>query len=245
LISKLDEEFIRFTPFDGKIPVVPSWNCFPIRWGVRPTLGGDEEDEKLKMARSVINRPVAGVSYILFQINEEEIPRIFDDYSREIRRLAKGGTMGIFRTCAANGVVTNCRRWYSNQRLFQPAQESLPVDDLVAPAWFTAMHNVDVAERFALWSLSFHRSSHHVPIRLPTDPTGVLDWLRNRDKIGSRREALLHWVHEHARKNRTNDDVHTVREYLRGKRTCVWNGMRVEIRESEKEREELVNRDGH
>lgn len=63
-----------------------------------------------------------------------------------------------------------------------------------------------------------------------TDAVGAREILRLRDVPNGkqRRSALRHWVSEHWRKRR-DDGSSRVRQHLRGRETCSWNGMHVEI----------------
>jgi hypothetical protein len=65
-----------------------------------------------------------------------------------------------------------------------------------------------------------------------TDTAGVLESFRLRDMPNGRprRAALLHWVEEHWRKNRKDEDLEIkVRSHLRGARRFVWNGLSCEV----------------
>jgi hypothetical protein len=91
--------------------------------------------------------------------------------------------------------------------------------------------------------MTVRKSLSHVGLRIATDAAGILEILRDREKNGTRRSPLLHWVQEHARRNRVNEEAtHEVRAHLRGKRICDWRGFHVEIRESELEREKELER---
>jgi hypothetical protein len=82
------------------------------------------------------------------------------------------------------------------------------------------------------WSVKVRLADGCPAIGFFTDPTGVKEFFRFRELPAgkSRRDALLHWVSDHWRQDRMDPDVEGyVREYLRGARTLVWHGMRVEI----------------
>lgn len=67
---------------------------------------------------------------------------------------------------------------------------------------------------------------------LPTDRVGVREIFRLRDipPGAARRAALLHWVSSHwRRKRRSAADDSWVRQHLRGRTECTWNGLHVEI----------------
>lgn len=84
------------------------------------------------------------------------------------------------------------------------------------------------------WTVQFAPAGCPVSMTIPTDPAGVLDMLRFREKKGPRREALLHWVRSHNRK--ICDDPETivkVREHLRGSRgEFEWYGLIARVKES-------------
>ena len=56
--------------------------------------------------------------------------------------------------------------------------------------------------------------------------------MRERDRKGDRRAALAHWVSEHFRQSRKSDEMHKVREHLRGSVSCDWYGLEVCIEPS-------------
>lgn len=67
---------------------------------------------------------------------------------------------------------------------------------------------------------------------LATDPVGVRELLKMRDvpEGRTRRQALVHWVSEHWRKNRKDPSVeHLVREHLRGATDCDWFGLHCKV----------------
>lgn len=76
-----------------------------------------------------------------------------------------------------------------------------------------------------------------------TDPTGVKELWKLRD-VGegkSRRDALLHWVNDHWRQNRKDQDVENyVRSHLRGSRRFRQGSLNVEIHESTKDAESCL-----
>ncbi len=77
------------------------------------------------------------------------------------------------------------------------------------------------------WSIEF-RVPGAPAVRAITDPLGVRELLRMRDVPDgkSRRDALRHWVKEHWRQNRKDEDLeHRVREHLRGQEECNWFGL--------------------
>jgi hypothetical protein len=68
-----------------------------------------------------------------------------------------------------------------------------------------------------------------------TDPTGIQDLFKFRDKLPSqvRRPQLLHWVGEHYRQHRDAPNVEVlVRKHLRGQRTFTHGELSVRIEES-------------
>jgi hypothetical protein len=82
------------------------------------------------------------------------------------------------------------------------------------------------------WAVFFRIAPGTPSVGFYTDPTGVKEFLRFRDREdgSSRRSALAHWVTTHWRQNRHDPDVEVyVREHLRGKRSCVWHGMNAWI----------------
>lgn len=68
-------------------------------------------------------------------------------------------------------------------------------------------------------------------IHLMTDPTGACELLKLRDvSKGKRRDALVHWVSEHWRKNRKNPDaLIRVKPHLRGKTHFSWDGLLCQV----------------
>lgn len=65
-------------------------------------------------------------------------------------------------------------------------------------------------------------------ILLPSSPQGCLALLRDRDKDGTRRAALRHWVESHYRE-RTKLDLSYVRRHLRGKTKFEWHDLSGEV----------------
>lgn len=64
-----------------------------------------------------------------------------------------------------------------------------------------------------------------------TDPVGVKEVFRLRDiPTGKqRRTALMHWVKEHWRGNKEEDDGIKIESYLRGESRFAWNGLVCEV----------------
>lgn len=80
-------------------------------------------------------------------------------------------------------------------------------------------------------------------VTVPTDPTGVKELWKFRDipEGARRRDALLHWVSEHWRKDRFDPDVELfVRSSLRGARSLTCSGLSIAIEESTDDRKKLV-----
>ena len=78
-------------------------------------------------------------------------------------------------------------------------------------------------------------------VRLHSDPTGLRAMFRDRDKpeTGDRRPALRHWVREHWRQSRNDEEAgHWVRRHLRGRIPFKWYGYDCEIRPSQFDLEE-------
>ena len=72
-------------------------------------------------------------------------------------------------------------------------------------------------------------------IRLPAAPDGIFDLFAERDvSVGKlRRDALIHWVQQHLRRNpRDPDKAIYVREHLRGKTDFFWNGFECQVQPS-------------
>jgi|GEM_PF-6129241 len=87
------------------------------------------------------------------------------------------------------------------------------------------------AQRKLDWTVSL--SFGHLPgVRIPTDPTGIRELFRFRDVAPGkkRRDALVHWVSEHYRQSRKDEDALTyVREHLRGQKTFRWREMSCSV----------------
>lgn len=78
--------------------------------------------------------------------------------------------------------------------------------------------------------------------RFLTDIAGVREVFRLRDipPGKQRRSALRHWVVDHWRRNRGQEDVaHLVREHLRGALEFTWNGLRCSIVPSDEDIERV------
>lgn len=72
-------------------------------------------------------------------------------------------------------------------------------------------------------------------VRFSTDPTGLKELFRLRGVADGRdrRDALMTWVSDHWRQDRTDRDIETyVRKHLRGTTRFEWRGMECEIKPS-------------
>ena len=77
----------------------------------------------------------------------------------------------------------------------------------------------------------------------PTSPRGALSMFRDREKIGNRRAALLHWVREHSRISRARPgDWERVAKHLRGRSSFSWRGLDCRLMPSDLERELEITR---
>ncbi len=75
------------------------------------------------------------------------------------------------------------------------------------------------------WRIQLHSPRTAVPLLLPTDAEGVRAFLQDRSADRKdRRSALLHWVEGHHRRRPSDDGFSWVREHMRGKTSCDWNG---------------------
>jgi hypothetical protein len=70
-----------------------------------------------------------------------------------------------------------------------------------------------------------------VSIGVPTDPTGIRELFRKRESAGGRRAPLVHWVADHYRKSRKDDEDARifVRQHLRGKTRFEWGKYVVQV----------------
>jgi hypothetical protein len=66
-----------------------------------------------------------------------------------------------------------------------------------------------------------------IRILMPTPPGGALKLFKDRNKKGSRREKLRHWVEEHWRE--TKESLAFVCSHLRGQTKFEWYGLNCEI----------------
>lgn len=103
------------------------------------------------------------------------------------------------------------------------------VESTISP--YPEMAAVSEWSRRMCWGIRF--SAIEAPgLVAATDPIGVRELLRMRDvsEGRNRREALLHWVKEHWRKNRKDEAIeHQVRQHLRGQEKCQWFGLECQI----------------
>lgn len=86
------------------------------------------------------------------------------------------------------------------------------------------------------WGVEISIAENAPSIFLPSDPTGLRAMFahRSRNPLTNRRDALLHWVREHFRRKRHDQqDAAWVRRYLRGKWAFDWYGMRAVIHPSQ------------
>lgn len=90
--------------------------------------------------------------------------------------------------------------------------------------FFTTFHN---------WNVNFSVPGSCV-VKVMVDPHEALELFKSREKaIGkTRRDALIHWVQKHLRRNKTNQDMHEVRKHIRGKQQFCWNGYNCLIEPS-------------
>jgi hypothetical protein len=84
------------------------------------------------------------------------------------------------------------------------------------------------------WGVEFGREDGPT-LMLPTDPSGIRAMFKDRDVPSGmpRRQALLHWVRAHFRRNRRDpDDLAWIRKHLRGAWSFSWQGMSCVIHPS-------------
>lgn len=86
------------------------------------------------------------------------------------------------------------------------------------------------------WTVKVAIDAQSPMVSIPTDPTGIKEAWKMRDipPGNKRRDALLHWVEGHWRKNRVDPEMETmVRKHLRGSREFSCGDLRMRIKESE------------
>jgi hypothetical protein len=167
-------------------------------------------------------------------ISSRLLRRSFEKASLGYIVLQVDGTNGKRRALFPNNYFHGIGKWIPIGTDYD-GKESDPSANIRA-------HNSTILYSRFSWNLTLRVHSEDVGIRIPTDSTGARFVLRDREKNTSRRSPLLHWVTEYARRNRVNEEAaDEVRSHLRGSRKCNWRGYLVEIRESELERENLVN----
>ena len=96
--------------------------------------------------------------------------------------------------------------------------------------WANVVHHLYWVDR--RWSVRVRLEQGLPYVGFFTDPTGVLQFLKFREKPDgkNRRDAVIHWVSEHWRKNRNDPDAEiNVRRHIRGSEVHRWHGMDVRI----------------
>jgi hypothetical protein len=210
-------------PVLKKFPSMPSFGFPPMLVGVRGIIEATYESD-----------PLNGVTSLVGPLDEDAFRYSLQCYPRKFRRKLSSAK---FATVTYVVSETEYKR-----RIVLSNGIDLGLNT-VKKGSVAVMHNVLLLYRRFEWSITLRLTEGHVGVRIPTDSSGILCMLRDREKNGTRRSPLLHWVTEHARRNRVDEEAtHEVRAYLRGSRKCNWRGYLVEIRESELEREQLVNR---
>lgn len=108
-----------------------------------------------------------------------------------------------------------------------PNREELFAQDREQPALATALA---LRQRYE-WAISLGLESSP-SIRFATDPTGIKDLFRIRDlpEGRDRRAALMTWVEDHWRRDRSDPEIEIyVRKHLRGATSFSWRGMDCQI----------------
>lgn len=231
----------RSFPTIKKFPGAPLW-CTPALSEAMFHEGTLESE----VAIAAWSKPLDGMSRSLIWLSESQEREFLEltprSHARTVRQSSKG--FWLLRIDAAFNKIRLLFTSLTPDILYESAPPWLSSDAL-AYRVLSGIHNSRMLETRFRWSATFKKSIDHIGIRIPTDAVGVLEMLKDREKkSGARRLPLLHWVREHARKNRSSDDAHLVREHIRGQRRCEWRGYLVEIRESESEREKIMERNG-
>lgn len=187
--------------------------------------------------------PIHGVAtFIVYSPLDEAV--VWGNCTRANKRalVRKGWNNYIFYQTLVSDTEDKSRYWLTPKGKNPWYSTSEPINGRVYCVKYH-LHNAVMRYRKSSWSVTVRKSADHAGVRLPTDPVGVREMLRDREKNSSRRSPLLHWVTEHTRRSRIDEEAtHEVRAHIRGSRKCNWRGYLVEIRESELEREQLVNR---
>lgn len=84
-------------------------------------------------------------------------------------------------------------------------------------------------KRDITWGVEI-KSPNGFSMFLSSDAHGCYRAFKDRERFGSRRAALAHWVGEHLRMNRdTGEKDILVKQHIRGRIPFVWHGMQCEI----------------
>jgi hypothetical protein len=250
-------------PIDGNLdmnfpPWLSAWNGsddeFPIivRDGLTPRkcspFLGNTTTDIIHAARGSV--PLDGIQTSVSWLTQKQQTRAFEligwDTGREEMRYQYRHSRGFWflRTMAHDNKISASLSMLGGEGWFCLGKFNHPLAcGELAQKLLIMGHNVGVLQSRFVWSVTLKRGDRHVGISVPTDSSGILAMLRDRESYDKRRSPLLHWVQAHARMNRKNESAtHEVRAFLRGKRVCKWHGFICEIRESEFERESLVDR---
>jgi hypothetical protein len=98
-------------------------------------------------------------------------------------------------------------------------------------------------DRYARWRvvIAYEKGPS---VSLITDAAGAQDFFRFRDvpEGRARHTALAHWVQEHWRKHRQDENLEIlVRQHLRGETRFTWHGLRVEIKVSQADQDKAAH----
>jgi hypothetical protein len=125
----------------------------------------------------------------------------------------------------ADGRATSATRWvgYWNRTLFDVNRKPMrPTGDGTNPTLVALMHGiVEVRNRETWWDVELALGAKRTGIALKTDAIGaraVVNLLRKTETRSGRRKSLVHWVDEHMRRRRADDEEATiqVKAHLRG-----------------------------
>jgi hypothetical protein len=231
---------------DGDFPQFPRIPGMPSRvWPL--TRESTSTYVKLNPGQLNTDPYLDGISNLLVRVAPSGVRDMTIGHSRESRRFHLRNQASAYLLIRTTSDATSVRCEVANACGGSPRRfglESTIVYEEETDPQLRLLHKIEhnrlVLESRYNWSVTVAKSPSTVAMSLSTDATGVLSMLKDRERSGSRRKPLLHWCQEHLRQTRKNDDVVYVKEHLRGARTVMWRGYRVQIRESELEREKFA-----
>jgi hypothetical protein len=149
-----------------------------------------------------------------------------NDHGQVVDRGELATCAGLFVWLGGRWVDAQDRVIY-NETSIPGRHGSLPKDECERPAMATSLA---LRQRYQ-WAVSLGLENSP-SVRFATDPTGIKDAFRIRDlpEGRDRRDALLTWVSDHWRRDRSDPDVELyVRKHLRGATSFSWRGMNCEL----------------